>query len=447
MKTILALKQKHAGLCDKQKVIVDKAVNEGRALAADETTELETLQTEIDGLAKTIEQAEKMEARNTNLNEPASEPYRPAYGGAGEPSQNNRKKDDGGFANVGEMLYAVKNGDSKGRLPALEAENGYQLPEAFSARVLGHGPDGFGHGLRNFSTTDAGILIPPQFSGNILSLEEEPELIAPMATFIPAGDPPDAEFTIPYFDQGSKGANGGVEIFWTAEAKEAPDVNEPGVRDLTLKPQEASGLATVNNRTLQNWRAAGAFLQNVMGQAWKNARDMKFLRGSGAGSPLGILKSPAAIKINRKTANTVTFEDASKMLGRLLPEAMAGAQWCGNITLLPDVIGMVDGAGRLIYLPGNVTQGIPATLLGIPIRWTGKSPVKGQEGDLCLCNCRYYLMKPGSGPFVALSEHVKFKTNQTVFRIVASMDGQPWVKEPLKLQDGNTTVSPFVILK
>lgn len=442
--SIQALRQKHGELCDRQQGIVNAALTAGRALSADENTQLKALQTEIDGLSSTIKTAEEIEARQAGLEQPAEPPYRPSAFVPGERSINNTKKDTGGFENFGELLHSVKNGDPKGRLKELEGgENGHRIPEAFTARILGHGPDGF----QNLSTGDIGVLMPPQYSPNILALEDEPELVMPRSQFIPAGDLPDAEFVVPYFDQGAKGANGGVIISWTKEGDDIPETNEPGIKDLTLKPQEASGLATVNNKTLANWRAAGAFLQNVMAQAWRNARDMKFIGGSGAGAPLGVLKAPGTLKIGRKTAGTVTFEDIANMMGRLLPGAMMGAMWCASITLLPAIIQLKDESGRLIYVAGNVAQGIPATLMGLPIHWTGKNPVAGLEGDLCLCNFRYYLVKPGSGPFVALSEHVKFKTNQTVFRIVANIDGQPWVKEPLKLQDGKTTVSPFVILK
>jgi HK97 family phage major capsid protein len=214
-----------------------------------------------------------------------------------------------------------------------------------------------------------------------------------------------------------------------------------------LKPFEASALATVNNKTLQNWQASGGFVQTLLQQAWSSARDYKFLRGTGAGSPLGILKAPGRITLKRKTAGTVTYEDAAKMTGRLLPDALGNAIWVASITLKPTLMLLVDGAGRLIFVNGDATKGIPDTLAGIPIKWTGKTPTVGNEGDLMLVDFRYYLIKPGSGPFVAISEHAKFTANKTVFRIVANIDGQPWVKDPLLLEDGATTVSPYVILQ
>jgi HK97 family phage major capsid protein len=197
---------------------------------------------------------------------------------------------------------------------------------------------------------------------------------------------------------------------------------------------------------LQNWEASGALIQTLLRQAYVNGRDAKFLAGSGVGCPLGILKALGAIKIARQTTGTVTYLDLVTMLSRLY--AGAGEPiWTINQTLMPTIMTLQDPAGHYIFNAGDATKGVPATLLGLPIKWNGKTPLLGNEGDVMLSKMNYYLTKAGSGPYIALSEHVKFTTNKTVFKIVANIDGQPWVKEPLKLQDKKTTVSPYVILK
>lgn len=399
-------------LMNKQQAILDKAkAEDNRTLLEEEVTSFENYQKEIENLEKQVEIAEKMELNNKFMNAPQNTPVIPV-----DNSVQNPQLDDGGFKNIGELLNAVKFGDSKGR-------------------------------LQNLSTGDVGILIPPAFSQEILSLNPEKEIVMPRATNIPAGNPPDAPFTIPYFQQGDNGALGGIELIWTAEGKPVADVNDPKIKDLTLEPQEVSGMATINNKTLKNWEASGTYMQNLLRQAWISGRDYKFLRGLGVGTPLGILKAPGAIKHKRNTSATIKYDDAAQMLGRLLPEAMDEAIWTASISALPTIIQLTDGNGRLIFVQGDATKGIPSTLLGLPIKFTGKTPTMGNEGDLVLADFNYYLTKAGSGPYIAISEHVKFTTNKTVFKIVANIDGQPWVKDPLKLENGQTTVSPYVILK
>lgn len=404
------LKAKYVTLCDSLETLAQKAVNDGRALTAEEKAESDKLTVEISGLEETIAVAEASAKKQAELKKPEHQAYRP-------PAEvREAVPENGGFQSLGEFLNAIRfqPGDDR---------------------------------LRNFATSDAGILIPPAFSDSILSLDPEEEVVMPRATVIPAGDPPDGEFSIPYLQQGLDGALGGVSLTWTGEEQIKPDTGEPEIKSLTLKPNEVSGTMTVTNKTLQNWQAAGAFLQNLMRQAFISGRDYKFLRGLGRGCPLGLLEAPGAIAVARTAANTIQFADIANMRGRLLPGATQGAVWLANISALPTIVQLADGQGRLIYMPGNVTQGIPDTLLGIPVVWTGKQPDLGSKGDLILTNFRYYLIKPGSGPFVALSEHVEFRSNKTVFRLVANIDGQPWVNEPLKLEDRKTTVSPYIILR
>lgn len=391
-----------------QQGIIDKAKADGnRNLTEEEMKQFEDLQKEIDNLQKQADIAAKMEKNQKYLDEPVSKPIIPA-----DLSVQEKKLDDGGFSNIGELLYCVKHGDTKGR-------------------------------LKDLATSDVGILIPEKFSQDILMLDAEEEIVMPRANNIPAGEPPDAPFTIPYFQQGAEGALGGITLTWTGEGKTVADTKDPAIKDLTLTPQECSGMATVNNKTLMNWKAAGAFIQNLLRQAWISGRDYKFLRGSGTGCPLGVLNAPGAVVINRNTSATVKYIDVVTMISRLYGEGL----WIINKTLIPVLMTLKDDAGHYIFNAGDATKGVSATLAGLPIKWNGKSPLLGNKGDLMLVDFKYYLTKAGSGPFVAISEHVKFSTNQTVFKIVANMDGQPWVKEPLKLEDGSTTVSPYVILK
>ena len=67
---------------------------------------------------------------------------------------------------------------------------------------------------------------------------------------------------------------------------------------------------------------------------------------------------------------------------------------------------------------------------------------------MSLVNLSYYLIKDGSGPAAASSEHILFLSNKVVFKVVWNVDGHPWLTEPLGLEGSTTnTVSPFVVLE
>jgi HK97 family phage major capsid protein len=47
---------------------------------------------------------------------------------------------------------------------------------------------------------------------------------------------------------------------------------------------------------------------------------------------------------------------------------------------------------------------------------------------------------------IETSPHVKFLTNQMVWRIIARWDSQPWLNSTIKLADGSYQVSNAVVL-
>jgi len=121
--------------------------------------------------------------------------------------------------------------------------------------------------------------------------------------------------------------------------------------------------------------------------------------------------------------------------------------WIASQSAYTDIKDMKDASSNRIYQDANLVKGQPANLDGIPLKWTGRCPTLGNKGDLMLVQLENYLIKDGSGPFVAASEHVEFKANKTVIKIVWNVDGQTWNVEPLTLEDGSTQVSPFVVLQ
>jgi hypothetical protein len=44
------------------------------------------------------------------------------------------------------------------------------------------------------------------------------------------------------------------------------------------------------------------------------------------------------------------------------------------------------------------------------------------------------------------SSHERFQYDETSWRAVHRVDGQPWLNAPITLADGSTQISPFVIL-
>jgi HK97 family phage major capsid protein len=437
------LRQKYAGLCDKQKAIVDKAIAENRGTTPEEDTDFENLQKDIDSTAALIEKAEAVENRNNNLNNPAGGFRRPTDFDAGNKQQ--PVLDNGGFKNLGELVNALRFGDSTGRVANLAVGQGEgggrKVPEAFVSQFMPKFSNEWSMGVG----AEGGFAVPAQQGDKILMIQPETSIVRPRATIIPAGDPPDSAITFPAFSQGANGVFGGVTVSWIGEGATKPET-DGNLEEITLLPKEVAATTVVTDKLLRNWQAAGAFLNKLLSGATAAAEDFAFIRGNGVAKPFGAINCPGTISVNRGVANTISYTDIVRMQSRLLPESVGQAMWICSVSAFPQIATLQDPAGRYIFNHGDATKGIPATLNGMPIKFTGKTPVLGVRGDLVLVDLTYYMIKDGSGPFIAASEHVLFRQNKTVIKVFWNVDGQGWVKAPLTLEDGATTVSFCVVL-
>lgn len=450
MKTLQELLQERANVHEQMETLVNTAKVEGRTLTDEEEKQFEALDAQYNELDQEIAKLEKQEERENKLatrkailDQPGVQNFNPTavYGAPVQETP----KDDGGFANFGEFVHAVRFGDSTGRLDELPRGQGQgggiAVPEAF----VGHFSPSKSNEWQMGVGQDGGFAVPEQFDTNIRSLNHEGNIVRSRATVIPAGDPADGKLTIPALAQGSNGVFGGVEVAWINEGEEKPETDAK-LREITLEPHEVAATTVVTDKLLRNWKAASSFIGDLLSKAMFAAEDMAFLTGNGTGKPTGVIGSAGAKVVNRKTASQISYEDIVFMIAALYPESQSRAIFVANLSILPQIATLKDGAGNYIFIQGDATRGIPSTLAGFPIHFTGKTPTLGKKGDLILVDFENYLIKDGSGPYIAASEHVLFRQNKTVIKVFWNVDGKPWVNEPLKLEDGETTVSPYVVL-
>ncbi|RJE89048.1 phage major capsid protein [Paenibacillus sp. 1011MAR3C5] len=441
---------KHTGM----KALLDKAETEKRELTPEEEAQFNALDSEYEQLTAQIQAAEEAEGRKSKiasreneLGKPTGQPYRPSASALGGMPVQQKKMDDGGFTNLGEMINAVRFGDTRGRLSELPVNQnqggGYKVPDAFVASMRPQ----FRNEWQMGTGEDGGFAVPvQQDTSRLLQLNYSNNIVRSRAQVLPAGDPPDAAITIPAFSQGADGSLGGITVTWIAEGADKPETDAK-LFEVTLTPQEVAATTVATDKLLRNWSAGSAFITSLLRQAMNTAEEIAFLTGNGVGKPTGVLTAAntGAISVNRATSGTVTYLDVLTMLARLLMSANAQPIFIANQYMLPQIASIRDDDGKIIFGSGDASKGIPATLLGIPIHFTDKVPASGSRGDLSLIDFNQYLIKDGSGPFVAASEHVLFRSNKTVIKCFWNVDGKPWSPAPLTLENG-VIVSPYVIL-
>lgn len=302
-----------------------------------------------------------------------------------------------------------------------------------------------------------GYLAPEEFSKNILSLVYQNSNFMNRCTKIPMAI---NQIGIPY-QQGfnhTSYLHGAMMAYWLEELA-AKTPSKPKWGKITLKLNKLALLVFASDELLEDSIISMEPLlkekaTDVIG--WKI--DEAVVRGSGAGQPLGIIAAGNPSKIAQgaeagQAAATIKYENIIKMWSRMYPSSLNKAIWVANSIIFPQLATMslaVGTGGSAVYIPPNGAAGAPyGTLLGKPIVFTEHCSTLGTEGDLIFADFSQYLIGQkrgrGAGIQYASSIHLKFDYDQTAFRFVMRLDGQPWWPSVYTPKRGQTQ-SPFITL-
>jgi HK97 family phage major capsid protein len=305
--------------------------------------------------------------------------------------------------------------------------------------------------LAEASGATGGYTVPPDFYRQLLAIAAEENTFRQYGFVMPMAS---ATLQFPYLDittaqsAGNTPFFGGVIANWTSEAQTRTEV-EPKFKMMELKAQELSGYSVSSNILLQD-AAFGLekFLFTIFGKACAWYEEYAFLQGNGVGKPLGVLNAGATISYTRTLGGHFSFGDIAGMLSKLLPASYNRAHWYVSPTVVADLLQLKDGSSRSVFI--SIDQGATKPpvwkLLNLPVHITEKIPALGTKGDVMLIDPSLYVIGDRMALEVAASEHVNFLANQMTWRFVQRVDGRPWLDNSITLQDGSTTVSPFVVL-
>lgn len=296
-----------------------------------------------------------------------------------------------------------------------------------------------------------GFLVPTEFFAQLQAAVAEDSIVRPRATKIRMRR---RQINIPVLDQTGTAAGvphwfGGMVFAWGAEALEK-DLTEAEWRQIQLVAHKLYGYTRASDELVDDsFISLADFLAGPLGFAGGVAwmEDYAFLVGSGAGQPLGIITAvnQPTIVIARAVAGAIGIADLANMRMALLPSAKA--EWVVTQSAMAQLIQLAGPAGNpsFWWMPTG-EGGVPARLLGLPVRWSEKLPALGAQGDILLADMRYYMIGDRQATTIESTKFDRWRFDQTSWRVVHRVDGQPWLSAPLTYQDGATTVSPFVIL-
>jgi len=413
---------------------------EGRDLTDDERKRDDAIHARLEELESEIQRHERQRDREGLV---ASPPIIDTGFGAGDTADLPKPRP---FKSFGEQLQAVAAAASgSGRIdPRLQLVND-------EGRIMAQ--TGMGEGI----PSDGGFLVQIDFSTELLRRTYESGLVAGRCRRIPISANANG-LKINGINETSRAEGsrwGGVLAYWKAEAA-AKYATHPEFRQIELNLKKLTGLCYATDELLQDASALEAVIMAAFSEEFAFKIDDAIIEGTGAGMPLGILNSGAIViqaKEGGQVARTVVPQNIVQMWSRLDPRSKANSVWLINTDVTPQLYGMSlavgTGGGPVFMPPGGLSAAPYGTLMNRPVIEIEQCSTLGTQGDIILADLSQYLLIDKGGMEAASSIHLRFNYDETCFRFVYRVDGQPtWAAPLTPFHDAATTrpISPFVVL-
>jgi HK97 family phage major capsid protein len=344
-----------------------------------------------------------------------------------------------GFRNFGEFALAVKDACQPGKRPddrlALMAKAASGMGEAFGS--------------------DGGFLVPAEFTQRVLErVYASTNLLGMTDSYTVSGN----SMTFPKSAETSR-ANGsrwgGVRAYWREEGDQAT-ASKATFGRLQLNLHKLFVMIQTSDELLADTQgvALEQYLLRVASEETNFVLGDAIINGSGSGQPQGILGAACTITVNKEsgqTAATLVAQNLVNMWARLWAPCRANAVWLINQDVESQLHSMTVGSGSaatLAYLPpGGLSAKPYATLLGRPVMPVEWCPTLGTVGDVILADLRHYVTITKGMIEANMSIHVRFDYDESSFRFIFRVDGQPWWSAALTPFKGSNTQSCFVTLQ
>jgi HK97 family phage major capsid protein len=310
-------------------------------------------------------------------------------------------------------------------------------------------------GMGESIPSEGGFVLESTFSTDLLSAGMAAAKIAPRCRPFPVG-PNSNSISLPTIDETSRatGSRGGaLRLYWLPEGGEKL-ASKPKLKMLQLSLKKLAGLCWATDELLADSTALEAFIRAAFAAEFSFVVDDCVLRGTGAGQPLGVLASAALVtqaKEGGQAQKTITATNVLTMYSRLLAGSVDTACWFYNMDAFPQLASMTitaGTAGQPMFVPAGGLSGKPYnTLLGLPLIPLEQCATLGQPGDLVLMDPQRYILATRGGLQTASSIHVRFTYDETVFRFVYRIDGQPELSSVIVPYQGTATQSAYIVLE
>jgi HK97 family phage major capsid protein len=430
MNKIEKLKAKREDLRLQAVGILTRAEGEDRFLTDDENKQVKGIEDEIARADESIKRSEAIgNITEQRLTETADEDTNQT---ADKRSfKQNPQESERAFKSFGEQLKAIYRSSAPGA----------RVDERLTTRAAS--------GLNETNPTDGGFLVQQDFVSELLKRTFDTGVLAGKVRRVPISTNANGlKINAVDDDHRKDGCRwGGVQTFWESEA-DALTGSKPKFRQIELNLKKLTGLCYATDELLQDAAALESVIRQAFTEEFAFKIDDAIIGGSGAGQPLGILKSKALVVQALEQGQTakVTVDNLIKMWSRLWGRSRANSVWYVNQEIEPLLYTLTVG-DKPVYIPAGGLSDTPyATLFGRPVVPLEQCSALGEVGDILLADISQYMLIDKGGINAQSSIHCRFLYDEEVFRFIYRSDGQPIWNKPITPYKGSATLSPFVAL-
>ena len=343
-----------------------------------------------------------------------------------------------GFKHFGEFALAVRDACQPGKRP----DDRLAL---ITKTASGQGEN---------TGADGGFLVPTEFvqsllqrvyaSSNLLGMTDSYTVSSNVIAF-----PRSAETS-----RANGSRWGGVRAYWRDEGEQATATKATfGRLQLTLRKLFVMINASDELLSDSQGIALEQYLFRVASEEINFVVSDAIINGTGAGQPLGVLNSGCLVTVAKESgqsAATIVTQNILNLWSRMWAPCRQNAVWLIHQDVEPQLQAMTLGAAGaqlVAYMPpGGLSAKPYGTLMGrpvIPVEWCA---TLGTVGDIILADLRHYVTATRGMIESAMSIHLRFDYDESVFRFIFRIDGQPWWTAPLTPYKGSDLQSCFVAL-
>src|SRR3990172_1472115 len=260
---------------------------------------------------------------------------------------------------------------------------------------------------------------------------------------------------LPAVDETSRADNsryGGIISGWLGQGGTL-STGKPKFRLMDLKLRKVGAFVYGTDELIADAVALENWINTYLPLELRFRVENAVVNGTGANQPLGVLNGGALVTVTRSVASHVTSDDLRGMWKRMWAPARQTAVWLYDQSIEDDIdaLGIAIGTAGVLdpsYKPaGSVPGQIYATYKGRPIIPVEHCANIGTTGDVILWSPDDYQTIDKDGVQQAVSLHVAFLADESVYRFIYRVDGQPISNATLTPKSGgNALTSSAVVL-